>query len=282
MLVTTAVLSTALLPDVTTRTISPSEALEALHSLAETHPPSLPPPYLPPPPASGSQLAGSQLYDELYRTGYHRLAIVITICNGTDYVGSPPDHQISRVRRALGCFGTNESVKILNTGFRLNNISGVEVTHVPPLHLKPRFNDRDKDHLWVPNNAVQHRLDGNCTATKFHAWNLTEFDAVAVVDSDVCLRPLSLMNSLHAFSKSDKIFAASPERAFRKYNGFNTHLMFLKPNRHIFNLLIDKAASSDFVPYTNTEQDVLETVFSPTRHAAKFPWHIHSKNCRCL
>ena len=71
MLVTTAVLSTALLPDVTTRTISPSEALEALRSLAETHPPSLPPPYLPPPPASGSQLAGSQLYDELYRTGYH-------------------------------------------------------------------------------------------------------------------------------------------------------------------------------------------------------------------
>ena len=52
MLVTTAVLSTALLPDVTTRTISPSEALEALRSLAETHPPSLPPLSLPPPAAS--------------------------------------------------------------------------------------------------------------------------------------------------------------------------------------------------------------------------------------
>ena len=52
MLVTTAVLSTTLLPDVKTRTISPSEALEALRSLSETHPPSLPPPYLPPPPSS--------------------------------------------------------------------------------------------------------------------------------------------------------------------------------------------------------------------------------------
>ena len=214
-----------------------------------------------------------------------RLAIVYAICNGTDWARSPPIKQIERVGAALDCFGANRSnVRVLSTGFqRYDTVGGIHLDDVPPLAFQPRYKD-DGAHLWVNEGRVQLRRDGACTLTKFHAWNLTNLDAVAVLDSDICLHnPASVWNALANFSQSSQPFAAGPERAKRKYRGFNTRVMFLKPSPAIFKVLIDKAASGDFLPYSNTEQDVIETVFSPSVHAKKnlAPHHEHQKGCTC-
>ena len=212
-----------------------------------------------------------------------RLAIVFAICNGTDYRGSPPIQQIKRMDGALDCcFGANRSnVRVLSTGFpRGATVGGLHLDDVPPLAFHPRYTN-DNEHLWV-NDHVQHRYDGACTLTKFHAWNLTNLDAVAVLDSDICLHNLaSFWNALANFSQSSQPFAANYERANRRYRGFSTRIMFLKPSPAIFKVLIDKAASGDFLPYTNTEQDVIETVFSPSVHAMHMPRHVHAKGCTC-
>ena len=47
--------------------------------------------------------------------------------------------------------------------------------------------------------------------------------------------------------------------------------------RYAHRLLRDKAARGAFLPFTNTEQDVLETVFAPANLSApKLPRHFHS------
>ena len=78
-------------------------------------------------------------------------------------------------------------------------------------------------------------------------------------------------------------FLATPERYKRSYDGLNTHMMYLQPNALIMKLLRDKAKTGDFLPYTNTEQDVIETAFSPhasgVTEASRFPRHDHFRGC---
>ena len=210
-----------------------------------------------------------------------KLAIVFALCNGTNMERNPAD-EIARTRNAIKCLSGNSSIKVLNSGFDSHVLPEYDVIDVPYLPFKARYSCTHCKQLWVDNNRVQKRIDGICTTTKFHSWSLNGFDAVAVIDNDVCLDdPNQVWRALDEFSKSDRIFAARPEKAERRYWGFNTRIMFLKPNVHIFKLLTDKAASGDFVPYTNTEQDVLETVFSPKLHSVTVPPHRHDKRCQC-
>jgi len=65
----------------------------------------------------------------------------------------------------------------------------------------------------------------------------------------------------------------------RSYDGLNTHVMFLRPSSHIFTILQLKSEHGEFVPYTNTEQDVLETVFSTEESSVQMFIHEHSKTC---
>ena len=44
-------------------------------------------------------------------------------------------------------------------------------------------------------------------------------------------------------------------------SGLNTHLMLLRPNRTVYQELLQKAATGDYIPFTNTEQGVLENYF---------------------
>jgi len=44
-------------------------------------------------------------------------------------------------------------------------------------------------------------------------------------------------------------------------SGLNTHLMLLQPNRTVDQELLQKAVAGDYIPFTNTEQDVLENFF---------------------
>ena len=61
--------------------------------------------------------------------------------------------------------------------------------------------------------------------------------------------------------------------------------VWLRPDLLIFEVLRDKAALGDFMTYTNGEQDVLETLFSPhaneryLERVGGLPEHVHRKTC---
>jgi len=64
--------------------------------------------------------------------------------------------------------------------------------------------------------------------------------------------------------------------------GFNAHMMMFRPNLQIAQLLHQKVQFGDCVGFTNTEQDVIETMFSPSSECVddtKVPHHTHAKGC---
>jgi hypothetical protein len=58
--------------------------------------------------------------------------------------------------------------------------------------------------------------------------------------------------------------AAASETAKRGYMGINTHMMLLRPSLDVYALITANAASGHFIPYTRTEQDVLESLLPPS------------------
>lgn len=108
---------------------------------------------------------------------------------------------------------------------------------------------------------VQRRRDGWATYFKFYAWQATQFDLILMVDLDVCF--IGDLDDAVAKLPAGKPFLASPERFDRKYDGLNTHLMALEPSQRTFDELIQRARNGDYIPYTNTEQDVLESHYRP-------------------
>ena len=64
-------------------------------------------------------------------------------------------------------------------------------------------------------------------------------------------------------------FAATAEAAVRGFTGLNTHLVLLAPDRDgaTFAALLARASECNYLPYTNTEQDVLEAHFTRTAAA---------------
>ena len=67
----------------------------------------------------------------------------------------------------------------------------------------------------------------------------------------------------------------------RGYVGLNSHLFFLQPSALVFRLLTDMATSGSFVPYTNSDQDVLETVFASHKLMPELPLNLHIKTSSC-
>ena len=53
---------------------------------------------------------------------------------------------------------------------------------------------------------------------------------------------------------------SASETAKRGYKGINTHMMLLRPSLDVYALIAANAASGHFIPYTRTEQDVLESL----------------------
>ena len=101
------------------------------------------------------------------------------------------------------------------------------------------------------------------------------YAGVAVVDTDVCVHEdvHAWMRRLH---RNGTYFAAMKEVVGRPHLGMNTHLMYLRPSRLLHRLLVDKARLGDFMPYTNGEQDVIETVFAPHLDSPEgLPSHTH-------
>ena len=86
-------------------------------------------------------------------------------------------------------------------------------------------------------------------------------------------------------------FAATAETAARGFVGLNTHLVLLAPERDgaTFGALLARASECNYLPYTNTEQDVLEAHFTWTAaaeieappadaRAPRFPAHWHQNH----
>ena len=216
---------------------------------------------------------------------------------------------------------TNATVVLLASGFDGGELARAfrdpafdRVVAVAPSELRFRAR-REGDGLLPPalapgrgrDSAIQPRDDGAGTTLKFWAWALADFDGVVVADADVCWngafagpygrgshRPAARFhftsaNELRGFAaelhRRRAPFAAAAERGNRDYDGFNSHLFWVRPSLDVFALLRDKAASGDFLAYTNTEQDVFDSFFSPHRHSfealgIKPPTHEHTKG-RC-
>lgn len=106
----------------------------------------------------------------------------------------------------------------------------------------------------------QPRRDGALTSVKFAAWGLA-YDLVLHTDADVLFleSPRAALEAAHA--RRLLFQAAKVERAGRGYDGLNTHMMLLKPSPDVQAILLANAAAGHFVPYTRTEQDVLEAAF---------------------
>jgi len=158
---------------------------------------------------------------------------------------------------------------------------------------KPVYNGAEADmshRWWLPNNSVQKRRDGWATYFKFFAWRFTRYRKILHMDLDTCFRasPDSFIRSV-----PDNItFVADIDIAKRMYVGLKTDAMFLSPSEEQFQTLLLRARNGEYVPYTNTDQDILEIVFPPpTADRVSFPLrfrtppHIHKgrvlkfKNC---
>ncbi len=48
-----------------------------------------------------------------------------------------------------------------------------------------------------------------------------------------------------------------------KVDGLNSHLMIITPSQETFDEIITRAKQGEYIPFTNTEQDVLEALWMP-------------------
>lgn len=159
------------------------------------------------------------------------------------------------------------ATKLLHdVGFEVMDFSHLETVIRQEWH-KPLYSRDDAlaaGRLWVDHMPVQGRVDGWATYFKLLAWNDSYAHAVLMTDVDVCF----LQNPdpfLLAFAASpSSFFHATFDVSMRRYMGFNSHLMALRPSPLTFKALVQKAATGDYVPYTNGEQDVLEWYFDAT------------------
>jgi hypothetical protein len=79
-------------------------------------------------------------------------------------------------------------------------------------------------------------------------------------------------------------FPSIREKALRVYIGQNTHIMLLTPSNEVLEKIVYHARDGIYVPYTNTEQDVLEAIFNSDQFTAAFSdanaalLHLHGRN----
>ena len=119
---------------------------------------------------------------------------------------------------------------LASTGWRV-----IDVSSVAPM-FQPLFSQR-QGHHWpraANGSNVLQRRDGNCTSFKFLAWNMTMYERILLVDSDVCVLegPYQWM----AQRAADEYFVGIPDRRTayiqqRGFLGLTTHIMCAPPVR---------------------------------------------------
>lgn len=152
---------------------------------------------------------------------------------------------------------------------------------VPDFDAGPTFDDQLAQRDWMrkrgrvpPPNRTRVQFNwkrsGALTAVKLHAWTLTQYDMVLHTDVDVRFLE-NPRDSLEAAYAKRLIFqAAHAEVGGRMdYVGFNSHLLLLKPSLELHAVLSAAAAQGHFIPYTRTEQDVLESILPQSAPALR-------------
>lgn len=131
---------------------------------------------------------------------------------------------------------------------------------------KPVYNKTQalQEHRPWTDQHVQNRRDGWATYFKFKAWTHEEYDKILISDADVIWRanPDPVLEG----PGSDFVFQTFLEKADRTSKGLNTHLMIITPSKDTYEKLVEWASSGAYLPYTNTEQDVLESHFRGYRN----------------
>ena len=184
----------------------------------------------------------------------------------------------SRADRVLLASGLGPRVaKTLIPWWNVLDVSNEPALMEPILHDAPGYHWPRRLHNHTKNAAVQRRTDFRCTSLKLLAWNMTDYARVLIVDADVCMLsdpvPWMVRHRSEYFVAAHEPFGRWPNK--RPYLGLNTHMVFLEPSRLLFRLLVDKGRTRSYVPYTNGEQDVVETVFADHADMPTLPPHTH-------
>ena len=215
-----------------------------------------------------------------------RLAFVVFICNGgNDYYGNPPAEQIIRalrLRRSLSRlqsqirtvavvhgFGNASIAALRHVGWEVRDISGVDAGAI-----MRQIRRETVGYHWPRYRTVQAREDNMCRAVHLLAWSLVEFDRVLLSDLDLCMAedPLPWLRR-HAGAH----FVAFSEMAkMRGFRGINVHMALLHPSEVLGRVVLDKARTASYVPYTRGAQDVIETVFATQVQFDEWPKHVHA------
>ena len=143
----------------------------------------------------------------------------------------------------------------------------VEISHGRYFTARPDAGDATVRHkkMWVKDNHVRPAKEHTavCSAKKLAAWKHTEYDGMLLSDLDVRFAPFDAAAWFTSAHAKGGYFGAALDHGSRQYDGFNTSLVYLRPDQTMARLLVEKAVGGDYVPHMNTEQDVLETAFSP-------------------
>ena len=125
--------------------------------------------------------------------------------------------QLLRLQRSLECLRHLRAVDIvvMHNGFpqleRMAFADNVLVRAVPTFPFKVRTAP-DGETPFI-NNSIQNKPDSTCTPSKFNAWSLTAYEAVLLLDTDICIYDASSIPRLmSAFVRSSSpILAGAPE-----------------------------------------------------------------------
>ena len=207
--------------------------------------------------------------------------LAVAVCNGTDYGGSDSWLQIDRAR-ALACSLHGTEIHLVALAHDLHpdaarklRDAGFDVVDVTKDHFHLNVSN-EPAHLrrWPRDSSkVQTRRDGTCTAVKLHAWRLVQFEFLMVSDTDVMFAE----NPTKWMEQHKGAALAAEHEVQSGIEGLNTHMMGLTPSMLVYRILAVAATTGGFLPYTNTEQDVIAQVFAGHYRFPPLPHHIHIK-----
>jgi hypothetical protein len=217
---------------------------------------------------------------------FKSFALVVFICNGgNDFYGNPSTEQIVRalrLRRSLSRLQSQIRTVAVVHGYDNASVTSLrrvgwevrDITHVDAAAIMRQIPRETVGYHWPRYRTVQQRQDNMCRAVHLLAWSLTEFDRVILSDLDLCVAedPLPWLRR-HA---SAHFLAFSEMAKMRGFRGINVHLALLHPSELMARVVLDKARTASYIPYTRGAQDVIETIF-PTQ--VSYPsWfeHVHA------
>lgn len=178
----------------------------------------------------------------------------------------------------IGPLPQSAKEKLQATGANLIDVSGFPMDR----WFNPRYKATGSG--FIP----QSRTDGGRTSVKFLAWLLMGYKKVLVVDADT----FWFEDPGHIFA-SESHLTAFKEHYMEKHIsggkkegvGLNTHAMLIKPSPQVFMKLMSATATHEYVDRTNTEQDVIESLYFESTSfwkdggtdVERIPNHYHGK-----